>query len=62
MADLSVEEVFGGQDLLDKLIDELDAVYPQYLPQPDDALAKIMYISGQRSVIKYLITKKKENV
>ena len=22
MADLSVEEVFGGQDLLDKLIDE----------------------------------------
>lgn len=62
MADLSVEEVFGGQDLFDKLIDELDAVYPQYLPQPDDTLAKIMYISGQRSVIEYLITKKKENV
>ena len=62
MADLSVEEVFGGQDLLDKLIDELDAVYPQYFPQPDDTLAKIMYISGQRSVIEYLITKKKENV
>ena len=62
MADLSVQDVFGGQEFLSKLIEDLDTVYPQYLPQPEDTIAKIMYKSGQRSVIEYLIELNKENV
>tara|TARA_B100001093_G_scaffold407161_1_gene395753 strand:- start:3192 stop:3383 length:192 start_codon:yes stop_codon:yes gene_type:complete len=62
MADLSVKDVFGGQEFLTKLIEDLDAVYPQYLPQPDDTIEKIMYKSGQRSVIEYLIELNKQNV
>ncbi len=62
MADLSVNEVFGGQDFLEKLIQELDTTFPQMTPTPDEPLSKIMYRSGQRSVVEYLLNKKENNV
>ena len=58
MAELSVTDVFGGVEFLDRLIDELDEVYPLLHPLPSDDLATIMYQSGQRSVVEYLIQMK----
>ena len=57
MADLSREEIFGTAEFLPKLIEELDAVFPQVSPSPSDELSQIMYRSGQRSVVEYLINK-----
>lgn len=62
MADLSVNEVFGGQDFLEKLNKELDTTFPQVTPNPDEPLSKIMYRSGQRSVVEYLLNKQENNV
>lgn len=57
MADLSREEIFGTAEFLPKLIEELDAVFPQVSPSPGDELSQIMYRSGQRSVVEFLINK-----
>ena len=57
MAELSQEEVFGGDTFLTKLCDELDAMYPQNTPGPQDNISKIMYLSGQRSVVEYILAK-----
>jgi hypothetical protein len=54
MADLSVQDVFGGEDLLIKLLADLDEVFPQRTPTPDDSLSKLMFEAGQRNVIDYL--------
>ncbi len=62
MAELSSKDVFGGQDFLEKLLEDLEAVYPHYLPQPTDSTSKIMYKAGQRSVVEYLISLKENNV
>jgi len=59
MADkLSHEDVFGGDTFLDRLCEELDAMYPPINPTPtaDDRL--IMFRSGQRSVVEYILAKK----
>ena len=57
MAELSQEDVFGGKTFLTKLCDELDAMYPAKTPGPQDDIAKIMYLSGQRSVVEYILAK-----
>ena len=57
MADLSREEIFGTAEFLPKLVEELDAVFPQVSPSPADDYATIMYQSGQRRVVEYLISK-----
>ena len=62
MADLNTQDVFGGQDFLEKILEQLDSVFPQHLPTPDESLAKVMYLSGQRSVVEYLIQLKENNV
>lgn len=41
----------------DKLVSELEEVFPAPTFGPTDQIEKIMYISGQRSVIEYLKTK-----
>tara|TARA_E500000305_G_scaffold46033_1_gene35797 strand:- start:55 stop:252 length:198 start_codon:yes stop_codon:yes gene_type:complete len=61
MAELNTQDVFGGQDFLEKLLEELDTVFPQTLPQPNDSLSSIMFYSGQRSVVEYLIQIKDNN-
>ena len=57
MDNLSREEIFGTDEFLPKLVEELDAVFPQVSPSPADDYATIMYRSGQRRVVEYLISK-----
>jgi len=57
MANLSPDDVFGGETFLTKLCDELDFMYPAKTPGPQDGLAKIMYLAGQRSVVEYILEK-----
>ena len=33
MAELNNQDVFGGQDFLEKILEELDSVFPQKLPE-----------------------------
>tara|TARA_A100000172_G_C2986309_1_gene91174 strand:+ start:209 stop:412 length:204 start_codon:yes stop_codon:yes gene_type:complete len=61
MADqLNTQDVFGGQDFLEKILEHLDSVFPQKLPEPNEPLSKIMYESGQRSVVEYIKTLREE--
>ena len=55
---LSPQDVFGGESFLDQLCDELDRLYPQVNPTPADDDRLIMYRSGQRSVVEYILSKK----
>ena len=57
MAELSAEDVFGGDVFLDKLVVELDATFPIRLHTPTDDLSKIMFQNGQRSVVEYIKAK-----
>ena len=57
MAELSREEIFGTDEFLPKLVEELDTVFPQSSPSPSDDYATIMYRSGQRRVVEYLLSK-----
>jgi hypothetical protein len=61
MANLEADDVFGTGTPLDKLCDELANMYPPTNPSPTDDVNLIMYRSGQRSVVEYILAKK-ENV
>ena len=54
MAELEVSDVFEGGSNMEKLLDKLDQAFPLYNPAPDDSLAKIMYLAGQRSVVDFI--------
>jgi len=58
MAVLTPDDVFGGDTFLTKLCDELDAMYPPLNPSPSEDDRLIMYRSGQRSVVAYILAKK----
>ena len=53
MADLHLSD----ERPFDKLITELEEIYPAPTFGPTDSIEKIMYVSGQRSVIEYLKAK-----
>ena len=57
MAELSKEDVFGGEHFLNRLLVELEAMYPHSTPKPSDDLSVIMYRAGQRSVVNYIKAK-----
>ena len=61
MAELTESDVFGKEPALERLCDELDAMYPPLNPTPKDDDRMIMYRAGQRSVVEY-IKAKNENV
>ena len=61
MADLSASDVFCNTPTLERLVKELDAMYPPTNPSPKDNYHVIMYRAGQRSVVEY-IKAKQENV
>lgn len=42
------------------LINELEDNFPPITPSPDDTIEKIMYRSGQRSVVEWLVTRLNE--
>ena len=55
---LTTEDVFGGDTFLTRLCEELDDMYPPINPSPKDDDRLIMYRSGQRSVVEYILAKK----
>lgn len=61
MAELTESDVFGKEPALERLCDELDAMYPSLNPSPKDDDRMIMFRAGQRSVVEY-IKAKKDNV
>jgi hypothetical protein len=42
---------------VEKLLAEMEETFPVFLPQPSDPQNMIMYKSGQRSVIEWLINR-----
>lgn len=62
MDNLTPEDIFQGNNAaIDSLISDLENIYPPYQATPNDSIAHIMYRSGQRSVIEYLLSLKKDN-
>ena len=61
MAELNESDVFGTEPALERLVEELDAMYPHLNPSPKDEDRLIMFRAGQRSVVDY-IKAKTENV
>lgn len=59
--ELTESDVFGTDPALERLVTELEAMYPPLTPTPKDDDRLIMFRAGQRSVVEY-ITAKKENV
>jgi|TARA_R100000482_G_scaffold95514_1_gene40226 hypothetical protein len=43
------------------IITQLEEQYPPLTPSPDDSIEKIMYRSGQRSVVEWLINRLENN-
>ena len=57
MANLTEQDVFGTEPALERLVQELEELYPPITPSPNDSIEQIMYRSGQRSVVEYIISK-----
>ena len=43
------------------LINELEDNFPPITPSPEDTIEKIMYRSGQRSVVEWLVNRLEDN-
>ena len=42
---------------VERLVQELGDNFPQFLPQPNDPVNMIMYKSGQRSVVEWVVNR-----
>lgn len=60
--ELDISDVFGGSTNLKELLEDLDGLFPDYLPAPHHTIQEIMFRSGQRSVVEYLKDKFKNHV
>ena len=40
---------------------EMESTFPPLTPSPDDTIEKIMYRSGQRSVVEWLVNRMENN-
>ena len=56
MAELSESDA-GGDTFLERLCEELEAMYPLSNPSPKDDDRVIMYRAGQRAVVEYIKAK-----
>jgi len=56
---LSTLEAMGMQH--HAMAQQLEANFPPVTPTPDDTIEKIMYRSGQRSVVEWLLTRLENN-
>lgn len=56
---LNTLEVLGMQH--HAIINELNNNFPPITPTPEDTIEKIMYRSGQRSVVEWLLTRLETN-
>ena len=59
MPDLNLLDVRGMTD--NAMLSKLDEAFPQVNPNPEDTMEKIMYRSGQRSVVEWVIQYMDEN-
>jgi len=57
--ELSLLEAKGMQ--ANALLTKLDETFPPTNPTPEDTMEKIMYRSGQRSVVEWITTYMEEN-
>ena len=48
------DHLFGGDQVVERLIADLGSVFPPINPQPTESIETIMYRAGQRSVVEYL--------
>ena len=48
----TLESILGPN--LESILSELEDIYPQVTPSPEDSLETIMYRSGQRSVVDWI--------
>ena len=55
----TLEAILGPN--LESILSELEEIYPATTPTPEDSLEKIMYRSGQRSVVDWIKTRIKED-
>ena len=55
---LNTLEAFGMQAR--SLINELEDTFPPHTPSPEQSISTIMYRSGQRSVIEWILNKLEE--
>lgn len=46
---------------LDQVLQEMEEIFPTLTPSPDNTLSQIMYKSGQRSVVEWLINRLDRN-
>jgi hypothetical protein len=60
MAELESKDVFDGDRVISELLEKLEELYPLYNPYPEDSLAKIMFLAGQRSVVDYIYSLKED--
>ena len=54
----TLEPIFGPTP--ESILNELEEIYPPVTPNPDDTMEKIMYRSGQRSVVDWIKEKLSE--
>ena len=52
-------EVFGMEARA--VLKEMDDLFPQFTPGPKDSIQEIMYRSGQRSVVEWLVNRLDNN-
>ena len=60
MTQLSMLETLGMEHRA--MVQVLEENFPPLTPTPDDTIEKIMYRSGQRSVVEWLINRIEDNV
>ena len=56
---LNTLELYGMETRA--IISELEENFPPVTPSPEDTIEKIMYRSGQRSVVEWLLTRLEDN-
>ena len=48
----TLESILGPN--LESILNELEEIHPPITPNPDETMEKIMYRSGQRSVVEWI--------
>ena len=51
----TLESILGPS--LESILSELEEIHPPITPNPDETMEKIMYRSGQRSVVEWIKTR-----
>ena len=55
----TLEPILGPT--LESILLELEEIHPPLNPTPDESMEKIMYRSGQRSVVEWIRTRMEDN-